>query len=272
MVEKQSITMDKQKAETPRMGIQVIARAAAILRALREDNSGLSLGQIAEQVRLPRSTVQRIVAALQNERLVISTNANAGIRLGPEIRALSDAAHYSVVDICHPTLKGLSQAVSETTDLSVLRGPGMIFLDQVLGNHRLRTVSSPGEVFPLTTTANGRAVLAALPLAKARDLVEAEWRRTGVAGDWKAFSQSLATTRHTGLAYDLDEHTSGISAIGAAFVGLAGEHCAISVPIPSTRFAAKRAAVESALRIAVAEVQRHLGMGESSKASRGAEG
>jgi len=47
--------------------VQVIARAATILRALEEENAGLSLGQIAQRVNLARSTVQRIVAALQSE-------------------------------------------------------------------------------------------------------------------------------------------------------------------------------------------------------------
>jgi DNA-binding IclR family transcriptional regulator len=42
-------------------GIQVIARAATILRLLKTNQSGLSLGQIAAQADLPRSTVQRIV-------------------------------------------------------------------------------------------------------------------------------------------------------------------------------------------------------------------
>jgi hypothetical protein len=46
--------------------VQVIARAATILRALEEENSGLSLGQIAQRVNLARSTVQRIVAGAGN--------------------------------------------------------------------------------------------------------------------------------------------------------------------------------------------------------------
>ncbi len=45
--------------------VQVIARAAAILRALEDEADGLSLGQIAQRVCLARSTVQRIVAALE---------------------------------------------------------------------------------------------------------------------------------------------------------------------------------------------------------------
>ena len=46
--------------------VQVIARAAAVLRTLEGQPGGLSLGQIAQDVGLPRSTVQRIVAALQS--------------------------------------------------------------------------------------------------------------------------------------------------------------------------------------------------------------
>ena len=62
--------------------VQVIARAATILRALEEENAGLSLGQIAQRVNLARSTVQRIVAALETEKLVIAASPNGRVRLG----------------------------------------------------------------------------------------------------------------------------------------------------------------------------------------------
>jgi hypothetical protein len=45
--------------------VQVIARAASIMRALEDTTTGLSLGEIALKVGLARSTVQRIVAALE---------------------------------------------------------------------------------------------------------------------------------------------------------------------------------------------------------------
>ncbi|MGI9499328.1 MAG: IclR family transcriptional regulator [Geminicoccaceae bacterium] len=231
-----------------RTGIQVIARAAAILRALREDTSGMSLGRIAEKVGLPRSTVQRIVSALQAERLVISSTNGGSIRLGPEITTLSEATRYNVVELCQLSLQELAETLGETVDLSVLRGHGMIFLDQVLGTHRLRTVSAIGEVFPLTTTANGRAVLAMMDREHARSLVVDEWKRLGIDGDWKRFRAKIEAIGASGLAYDVDEHTPGISAIGAGFSDAAGELHAISVPIPSTRFHEKRQAIEDALR------------------------
>jgi hypothetical protein len=50
---------DKAEAKTqphgqPHSQVQVIARAAAILRALEDEAAGLSLGQIAQRVNLPR--------------------------------------------------------------------------------------------------------------------------------------------------------------------------------------------------------------------------
>ena len=239
-------------------GIQVIARAAAVLRALRDDTTGMSLGQIAEKVGLPRSTVQRIVGALQEERLVIASGAGGSIRLGPEISALAESTRYSVVEECRLTLSELSARLGETVDLSVLRGAVMIFLDQVPGTHRLRAISSVGEVFPLTTTANGRAALARLPPSQALRLAADEWARRGIVAQPEAFSALLDQVRLTGLAFDLDEHTDGISAVGAAFTDRAGEIHAISVPIPSTRFAARRADVEQAVSVAVARIGRLL--------------
>jgi Transcriptional regulator len=242
-----------------RAGIQVIARAAAILRVLREHTEGMSLGQIAEKVDLPRSTVQRIVGALQAERLVIAASAGGSIRLGPEITALSEATRYNVVEECRLHLSELSRKLGETADLSVLRGAGMIFLDQVPGTHRLRTVSAVGDVFPLTTTANGRAALSLLPPDEARALAEGEWRRRGQQGDWPAFAALLEKIRATGLALDSDEHTTGISALGGAFRDRNGEIHALSVPVPSQRFQQIRPQVETALRDTLSAITRRLG-------------
>ncbi|PTX03495.1 IclR family transcriptional regulator [Pararhodobacter aggregans] len=242
-----------------RSGIQVIARAAAILRVLRDNTEGMSLGQIADRVELPRSTVQRIVGALQAERLVIATSSGGSIRLGPEITALSEATRYNVVEECRLHLSELSRRLGETADLSVLRGAGMIFLDQVPGTHRLRTISAVGDVFPLTTTANGRAALALLPEAEARSLVEAEWKRAHQPGDWMAFARMLTDIRSQGIAEDADEHTIGISALGGAFRDRNGEIHAISVPVPTPRFLAMRGTVEAELRVTLDRVRQHFG-------------
>lgn len=225
-------------------GIQVIARAAAILQALG-DGQARSLGQIAQATGLARSTVQRIVAALAAAHFL---NSTAGIRLGPALQALAGANRPDILDRCRRHLTALARQTGETVDLSVLRGHQMIFLDQAEGTSRLRTVSAVGEAFPLTTTANGRASLAALADQQMLQLATAEWAARRETVDLPAFIAMIAQIRTTGLAHDLNAHTAGISALGISCAD-GTDHFAISVPIPSTRFAAKSDSVSAALLV-----------------------
>lgn len=237
-------------------GIQVISRAAAILRALKDTQDGMSLGKIAEQVGLPRSTVQRITGALIAENFLTSDDQGRGLKLGPELSALAGAAQFNIVEHCRLMLTELTQKTGETADLSVMRGVGMTFLDQVPGVHRLTTVSRVGEVFPLSTTANGQACLAQIEESEAKRLISQEWERTGAVGNMASFLQRLANIRKTGLAYDLDEHSQGISAIGFAFRDWGGELHAISVPVPTTRFASLRERIETSLKETATSIER----------------
>src|SRR6202167_469479 len=142
--------------------IQVIARAASVLRALEGEQSGLSLAQIAQRVDLARSTVQRIVDALREEQFVIAASPTSGVRLGPALIRLAASASVHFDHVTRPIMTELSQTIGETVDLSVLKGQSAVFTDQVQGRHRLRTVSAVGESFPLYCTANGKAILSIL--------------------------------------------------------------------------------------------------------------
>jgi len=230
-----------------RNGIQVIARAASVLRALKGSQTGMSLGQIAERVDLPRSTVQRIVGALQAERLVIASSAGAGIRLGPELHSLAESAHYNIAETIRPLLQELSRNTGETVDLSILRGNILIFIDQITGTQRLRAVSSVGETFPLTTTANGKACLSLMDDDAVERLARAEWARANIKRDMSQFLQQIAQVRQQEVAFDRDEHTPGISAVGIAFKDWKGDFYGVSIPTPSTRFKEGEASLTAAI-------------------------
>ncbi|MBT0959115.1 IclR family transcriptional regulator [Alphaproteobacteria bacterium KMM 3653] len=251
--------MAESTEKSDRNGIQVIARAAAILRVLKDKKGGLSLGQIATEVNLPRSTVQRITGALATERLVISDPSGGGVRLGPELALLAESANDNIVERCRLILSELARETGETTDLAVLRGEGLVFIDQVPGLHRLRTVSSVGDVFPLTSTANGRACLALMPRKAAMELAAQEFQRTGQEDGYEELSGLLDKIAQSGLAFDTDEHTQGISAIGFAFQDASGSYYAMSIPIPTSRFPENREKVETALRRAKANVEAAFG-------------
>ena len=93
--EREKMTNDEVKMEdnsAPRSGVQVIARAAAVLRKLQDHPAGLTLGELAKLLKLPRSTVQRIVEALADENFVIAASPTRGVRLGPALLALAAVA------------------------------------------------------------------------------------------------------------------------------------------------------------------------------------
>lgn len=223
-------------------GIQVISRAAKILRSLRDEPDGLSLGQIAARVELPRSTVQRIVHALVAERLLMAASPNGRVRLGMEILALAANSKIDMVEIAHPHLKQLSEATGETVDLAVLRRDHLVFLDQVAGHHRLRAVSGVGELFPLHCTANGKACLALLDDDDVRRRLGSTELRlaNGKLRTVPSLLKELKTIRDTRIAFDEEEHFLGISAIGGAFRDHAGTVYAISIPAPTSRFLTNR--------------------------------
>jgi DNA-binding IclR family transcriptional regulator len=218
--------------------IQVIARAASVLRALEGEESGLSLAQIAQRVKLARSTVQRIVDALRAEHFVIAATPTSGVRLGPALIRLAASASVDFDLITRPLMVKLSQKLGETVDLSVLKGFSAIFTDQVQGAHRLRAVSAVGDSFPLHCTANGKALLSIMPENKLEQflrepLVRLTTRTIIKANELRA---AVDSSRRSGVAVDDEEHTEGICAVGTAFLDPLGRSIALSIPVPTPRF------------------------------------
>jgi DNA-binding IclR family transcriptional regulator len=218
--------------------VQVIARAAAILRALEDQPTGLSLGQIAQRVDLARSTVQRIVAALEAEKLLIAASPNGRVRLGPTILRLAASVRTDFVSLAHAFLVKLSNELRETVDLAVVKRDHLVFVDQVIGSQRLRTVSAVGESFPLYCTANGKAYLAQLERPVIEQLIGRTYERRTPRTLTRLddLLKDLDTVRKSGVAYDREEHTLGICAAGVALRDALGNFVAVSVPVPTQRF------------------------------------
>jgi DNA-binding IclR family transcriptional regulator len=253
----QDKTQDKSQEKSQ---VQVIARAAAILRALEEQPAGLSLGQISQRVSLARSTVQRIVAALAAEKLLIAASPTGRVRLGPTILRLAASARTDFVALARPFLVRLSNELNETVDLATIKKDHLIFVDQVIGPQRLRAVSAVGETFPLYCTANGKAYLAALDdVAVARLIGTGFERRTpNTIIRIADLLKELKAARKSGVAFDREEHTLGICAAGVVLRDLVGNDLAISVPVPAQRFHAQEKMIAERLLATRRALEEHL--------------
>ena len=243
-----------------RGGIQVIARAAAVLRSLEPEPEGLSLSDIAARVDLPRSTVQRIVAALVEERLLMSASSKARVKLGPTLVQLGAAADVGTEKIARPLMQELSRVADETVDLSVLRNDTAVFVEQIQGTQRLVAVSAVGKAFPLHCTANGKALLALLPRERRERLLAGRLKRytDATITEHPVLEAMLEEVEKSELAYDLEEHSDGICAVGTAFRDALGREYSLSIPVPAARFGRRRQQLSKLLKKVKAELVGQL--------------
>ena len=231
------------------LGVQVIARAASVLRALEGKPEGLSLGQIAKEVGLARSTVQRIVAALAKEDFVTEALPGHGVRVGPGLARIAVSLSSNVGEILHPHLVALRDEVGETVDLSILSGGSAVFIDQIPGRQRLVALSAIGERFPLHCTANGKAILACFAKEDSKTLIDKSLGEhpDHPLEDRARLLREIEATHRKHLAFDLAEHGVGICAVGVAVVDAFGRPVGVSIPAPSHRFNAQRKSLSHSL-------------------------
>jgi DNA-binding IclR family transcriptional regulator len=247
-------------ARSPESSVQVIVRAAAILRRLSTAPQGCSLAELAADVGLPRSTVHRLVKALEAERLVAPVSASAGFRLGPGLLQIASANREWLVAQVHSELVSLSDRLRETVDLAVLSGDRVVFIDQVARPQRLQTVSAVGVSFPLHSTANGKALLATLDDAEVRKLLPSRLRRLTchTITSLEVLLGELDEVRATGLAWDREENDIGICAVGSSLHTGVGIATAVSVPVPASRFTGREDELGRALSTASRRMERTL--------------
>ena len=241
-------------------GVQAIARAGAVLRALEASPEGTSLADLSDAVGLPKSTVHRLLGALASEDLV-QLGPEGTARLGSGLVRLGAAVRRELRFRLAPVMLGLRRELDETVDLAILEGDRVTFLEQFPAPQRLRAVSGVGTSFPAHCTANGKALLAGLSDETVELLLPARLERftprTIVSRN--ALMAELDEVRDRSYAIDEEEHTAGICAVGAAVSDPAGTAAAISVPAPKQRFDERREEYAERVAVAASEASHLLG-------------
>lgn len=223
-----------------RSGVQVIARAAQVLRALEGEPQGLSLGEIASRVSLARSTVHRLVAALAEEQFVSSVGPQGRVRLGPALLRLGAASRRELRDELMPFVRMLHAELDETIDVCVLDGEAgrVRIIDHLPSSQPLRTVVDTGMTMPLHTNAAGKAFLAEM----SPDAVEAmlparlEALTPRTIRSRTVLLSDLQNVAQLGYALADQEHSEGISAIAALVFDQNGPVASLGAVMPSSRF------------------------------------
>ena len=234
--------------------VQSLERAFAILDEVARRPAGVTA--IAERVRLPKSTVARLLAALEDVQAVERFDGTRW-RIGPGVAALSSTAspERSLISVVRPYLADLVDELGEDAGLGLPDGNDVLYVDQVESDNPVQVRDWTGTRAPMHAVPSGLVLLAewpgdALDAYLAGELAELT-RRT--VTDPARIRKRLSDVRKAGYAWGIQEFADGIDSVAAPLRDARGKAiAAIHVHGPSYRFPPENAADAVAGRVVAA--------------------
>jgi len=221
--------------------VQSIARAFDVLGALAEGPGGVT--EIADRVRLPKSTVARMLTSLSQEGAVEQVPGETRYRLGPRLGALASGVRPTrrLVAIAHPYLVELANQAGEATGLSVPEGPTMHYVDQVESPNPVQVRDWTGTRIPMHAVSSGQVFLAHFPPPALSRFLAAPLERftDNTITDASGLLARLRDVRREGYSWVREEYATGINSVAAPVADANGEVvAAVHIHGPSYRFPA----------------------------------
>ena len=155
---------------------QSLERGLAILICFTPERPVLGIADIADDLGMSRSTTHRYVITLVALGY-LEQGASRKYRLGLKVTDLGMAALNStgLREHAHEYLEELRQSTSYTTNLAVLDGAEILYVDRVRsfrrGQSKIDLGLAPGSRLPAYCTAMGKLLLAYLPEEEQRELI-----------------------------------------------------------------------------------------------------
>jgi len=158
---------------------QTLIRGLKILLSFNEKKTSQTINEIANTVGMPRTSVYRFLATLQNYGLIELNKATGKYTLGLRLLELKMIAQskMSIVDISIPFMKKLSTSTKETVKLTLLYRDQGICAHIVESPSPLRVASPPGQLFPLHAGASCQVIMAFLPEEHQKRILERPLKR-----------------------------------------------------------------------------------------------
>ena len=200
------------------MSVQSIERAFAVLRTLATGSFGVT--ELAEQIDLPKSTVARLLSALEAEGAVIQVEQGGEYRLGQGLLDIAGATEpgRNLVATVRPWLLALSEDLGEAAGLSIVRGRHVYYLDQAVPETDVMVRDWTGETLPLQSVTSGMAMLAGWSDADLDDFLRLPLEATTAYTlvDPEQVRERISTVRNLGYAWGYEEGVDGINSVAVA--------------------------------------------------------
>jgi IclR family acetate operon transcriptional repressor len=225
----------------PQPRVQSLERALDLLEALAGADE-LGVSEVAARTGLVPSTAHRLLATLVARGYAAQSPATGRYLLGYKLLELTTGLQDRLGRLraaARPHLQAIQDETGETTNLVVLEGANVVYVDSVSGTRSVRLITEVGHAVAAHTSGAGKALLAWREPDEVEALLGdgplyAATPQTLTAVD--ALLADLERTRARGYSIDNEEHEPGVGCVATPVLDAGGlALAAISVSGPMAR-------------------------------------
>jgi DNA-binding IclR family transcriptional regulator len=246
--------------------VKSASRVIDILELLAQHPQGLSHGEIAAGLSLPKSSLTAILRTLIDRGYLEHDRRTGTYALGVALVTLSGIylRRTDISQIAQPVLASLMLETRESAALTIRQGREVVVIGKQTCDRAILHSLQLGDRGPVHASASGKAMIAMLPKAELNALL-GPGPLPAITGntitDIASLRVELDGIADGAVGYSREEMVEGIVAMGLPVFDATGAAVAgISVGVPVSRFSAATAAtVERHLRHAATAISNRLG-------------
>lgn len=142
--------------------VQSLERGLAVINSFSRDHPSQTLSEVAERTGLTRATSRRILLTLAELGYV--DQKGRAFALTPRVLDLgySFLSSFHVVEVAQPSMERLVDEVHESSSMTVLDGPQIVYVARVPTTRIMTIALALGSRLPAYPTSMGRVLLSGL--------------------------------------------------------------------------------------------------------------
>jgi DNA-binding IclR family transcriptional regulator len=203
--------------------VTALARGLSILRCFERGERYLGNQDIAARTGLPKPTISRLTFTLASLGYLEYSPSLEKYSLGVNVLALGHAfkKDNDIVAASHPLMEELAQYTKSAVMLATTNRSHMVLLDICQGDPTFRLQLEAGSLVPHSSTALGRAYLAARPVAAVERYLES-LRKGCSPSKWPKIKAGIVRARadyeQYGFCFSMGDWNSDVFAVGVPIV------------------------------------------------------
>ncbi|KKF02831.1 IclR family transcriptional regulator [Mycolicibacterium obuense] len=206
--------------------MQSVDRAVCVLEILARLGE-VGVTELAAEIGVHKSTVSRLLSALEDHELVEQAHERGKYRLGFGLLRLSNAVsgQLDVTQQGREICERLAVEVGETVNIAVLRSHYVVNVDQARGPRSVGSHNWVGELTPLHATSSGKILLAHMSEDARREVLgDAGLKRytDRTVTSLDELERQLKVVAEDGYVISTEELEPGLSAVAAPIRDHAG--------------------------------------------------